>query len=271
MKQVIFLLFIAASIFSCKNKRVVYNDPIPEHDSLTITSKFVNEDRVINIWTPKNYDQSTDSFPVLYMPDGGIEEDFPHIANTLEKLITESKIPPYILVGIENTERRRDLSGPTEIEYDLKIVPNPGGSNKFRDFIKNELFTEINKRYRTKNKRAIIGESAAGIFVIETFLLDNQMFDYYIAMDPALWYNEQYLVKNFESLAKENYNHKKKLWFAGSDATDISTHTRTLNKKLENLNLGLIWKYSDEPKEHHHTIFRATKEKALIWTLNEAE
>jgi hypothetical protein len=269
MKKAIHFLIITALIVSCKKTGTVYNDPIPKHDSLTISSKFVNEDRVVNIWTPPNYNESTESFPVLYMPDGGINEDFPHIANTLAKLINENKIPPYILVGIENTDRRRDLSGPTEIEYDLKIVPNPGGSNNFRAFIKNELFNEINKRYRTEAKRAIIGESAAGIFVIETFLLDNNMFDYYIAIDPALWYNQQYLVKNFESLAKENYEQKKKLWFAGSDAVDISKHTRELNKKLENLNLGLFWKYSDEPEEQHHTIFRATKEKALIWALNE--
>lgn len=269
MNKSIFVLLITVFTISCKNNGTVYNDPIPQHDSLKIASKFVNEDRVINIWTPPNYKNSTDSFPVLYMPDGGVKEDFPHIANTLDKLVRKNKIPPYILVGIENTERRRDLSGPTEIEYDLKYIPNPGGSNNFRKFIKNELFNEINKRYRTIDKRAIIGESAAGIFVIETFLLDNDMFDYYIAMDPALWYNEQYLVKNFESLTKENYNQKKKLWFAGSDAVDISPHTRELNEKLENLSIGLVWKYSDEPDEQHNTIFRATKEKALIWTLND--
>lgn len=269
MARIFFYILMATIIVGCKNKAIIYNDPIPKYDSLRIDSKIVNETRIINIWTPPNYNNSNDSLPVLYMPDGGIKEDFPHVANTLAKLIKENKIPPYILVGIENTERRRDLSGPTEIEYDLKIVPNPGGSNNFRNFIKKELFNEIDKRYRTKDKRAIIGESAAGIFVIETFLLDNDMFDYYIAIDPALWYNEQYLVKNFEKLAKGNYKQKKKLWFAGSDAVDISSHTRELNKKLESLNLGLEWKYSDEPEEHHNTIFRATKEKALIWTLNE--
>lgn len=269
MKKAILFLCLSSLLLGCRSKRIVYNDPIPKHDSLKINSKYVNEERVVNIWTPSNYEESMDSFPVLYMPDGGVKEDFPHIANTLSKLIEENKIPPYILVGIENTERRRDLSGPTEIEFDLKIIPNPGGSNNFRSFIKNELFQEINKRYRTKNKRAIIGESAAGIFVIETLLLDNKMFDYYIAMDPALWFNEQYLVKNFDTLAKDDYNEEKKLWFAGSDAVDISTHTKALNKKLKSSDHNLIWKYSDEPEEQHNTIFRATKEKALIWTLND--
>jgi len=30
---------------------------------------------------------------------------------------------------------------------------------------------------------------------------------------------------------------------------------------------NLQWTYADEPKEQHHTIFRATKEKAIVWTL----
>lgn len=122
MKKVIFFLFTTFLIFGCKNSDIVPNEPIPAHDSLIISSKFVKEDRVINVWTPPNYNKSTESFPVLYMPDVGIEEDFPHIPNTLAKLIKENKIPPYILVGIENTERRRDLSKPTEIEYDLKYI-----------------------------------------------------------------------------------------------------------------------------------------------------
>ena len=90
-------------------------------------------------------------------------------------------------------------------------------------------------------------------------------------MDPALWYNEQYLVKNFESLSKENYHNTKKLWFAGSSAPDISPFTKELEKKLKNTDRKLNWKYSDEPEEKHNTVFRATKEKALIWTLNNNE
>lgn len=269
MKKLSALLCIPFLLISCINNKAVYVDPIPVYDSLTIRSNFTNEDRIINIWTPPGYHQSTDKFPVLYMPDGGIKEDFPHVANTLEKLILEKKIPPHILVGIENTERRRDLTGPSEIEYDLKYIPNPGGADNFRAFIKKELFIEINKRYRTQNKKAIIGESLAGLFVVETFLLEHDMFDYYIAIDPSLWYNENYLVKNFATLAKTNDTQKSKLWFAGSNAEDINKYTRELNAILENLDLNLSWYYSDEPKEKHNTIFRATKEKALIWTLND--
>lgn len=269
MTNNIFCFIIIILAYSCKNNTVVNNDPIPKHDSLKINSRFVNEERVINVWTPPNYDISNDSLTVLYMPDGGIKEDFPHIANTLDALIKQNKIFNVILVGIENTERRRDLTGPTKIEYDLKYIPNPGGADNFRQFIKNELFPIINKKYRTTGKKAILGESAAGLFVMETFILDPNMFDHYIAMDPALWFNEQYLVKNFETLTKENDYENKTLWYAGSSAADISPFTKQLEQKLKVSKGGLIWNYHDEPDEKHTTIFRATKEEALIWTFNE--
>lgn len=268
MKNNIIYILLIILTASCKNQAIVYNDPIPNHDSLKINSNFTNEERVINIWTPPNYDSSTDSLTVLYMPDGGIKEDFPHIANTLDMLIKQNKIPDMILVGIENTERRRDLAGPSNIEYDLKFIPNPGGAENFRNFISNELFPEINKRYRTTNKKAIIGESLAGLFVIETLILEPNMFDHFIAMDPSLWFNEHYLVKNYEKLTIENNYENTSLWYAGSSVNDISTFTNKLEQKLKDSKSGLIWKHEDEPKEKHNTIFRATKEKALIWTFS---
>ena len=168
------LIFILVTLTSCSNAFKI-NDPIPKHDSLTIVSKFVNETRRINIWTPPNYNQTTDSLPILYMPDGGIiDEDFPHIANTIAELMKTKKIPPIILVGIANTQRRRDLTGPTEVAKDKEIAPIVGGSEKFRAFIKEELFPEINKRYRTTNEKSIIGESLSGLFVVETFFFSTR-------------------------------------------------------------------------------------------------
>lgn len=106
MKKITFLLCVLMIMSSCKNKHVVANDPVPVYDSLMVASKIINEDRRINVWLPPMYKQTMDSFPVVYMPDGGITEDFPHIANTIAKLISEKQIPPFILVGIENTDRR---------------------------------------------------------------------------------------------------------------------------------------------------------------------
>ena len=104
------------------------------------------------------------------MPDGGVHEDFPHIANTLAELLAAKKIPPFILAGIENTQRRRDLTGSPKVAKDKEIAPVVGESEKFLLFIQDELIPEINKRYRTTSTKGITGESLAGLFVTETFL-----------------------------------------------------------------------------------------------------
>lgn len=265
------LFFLCVALMSCSNASQP-SDPIPEYETFKIQSKHVGEERIINVWTPPNYKKGTDSLPVMYMADGGIKEDFPHIANTLAKLIAENKIKPLLLVGIENTQRRRDLTGFTEVATDKEIAPVVGGSAKFRAFIKDELFPEIDKRYRTTSEKSIIGESASGLFVVETFFLTPEMFDNYIAFDPSLWWNNHYLVRTAkEHLAKFPAT-TKRIWFAGSNTEDISPFTKDLANILKAENKGnIVWKFSDEPKEKHATIFRATKEKALIWTLNKTD
>src|SRR5690606_2294629 len=143
----LYLFLIMAIIVGCGGQPN-YNDPIPAHDDFIIDSKLVNETRVINVWIPPTYADGNGAFPVLYMADGGIKEDFPHIANTLAKLIETKSIPPIILVGIENTERGRDLTGFSEVKADAKYCPLTDGAKNFRAFITDELFSEINKRYR---------------------------------------------------------------------------------------------------------------------------
>ena len=219
---------------------------------------------------PTNYETSTDSFPVLYMPDGGIKQDFPHIANTLAKLIEAKKIPPFILVGIENTERGRALTGFSNVKEDEEYkIPMTDGAKNFRAFITEELMAKINSTYKTTTKKGIIGESLAGLFLMETLFLQPEAFNFYIAIDPSLWWNNNYLFENSDAYFKNKPISKTKLWYAGSSVSDISKYTNGLAKKLDENNYNnLDWKYSNEPNEEQSTIFRATKEKALIWSLN---
>lgn len=272
MRYVTFLLVSFFILTGC-GTRNVFNDPIPDHKTIKLDSKYVNETRVINIWTPSKYTEDGTKFPVLYMPDGGIDEDFPHIANTLAKLIKENKIEPIILVGIKNTLRGRDLTGASTVkEHEKYEIPMDDGAKNFRAFITEELIPEINATYRTSSKKGIIGESLAGLFVMETFFLKPETFDFYIAIDPSLWWNNNALVDEAETYFETLPKRETKLWFTASDAVDIYRYTEELKLKLETIEpANLLWKYSPEPNEHHNTIFRATKENALIWSLGKSE
>ena len=270
MKKLYFLILSLLIFISCnstKSSDTAIIEDAPDHETLKINSKILGEERTINIWLPPQYKDSETKFPVLYMPDGGIKEDFPHVAKTIAELVEAKKIFPIILVGIENIERRKDLTGPTTVESDKKVAPVVGKSANFRKFIKSELMPEISSKYRTTNEKGIIGESLAGYFVMETLFLEPNTFDYYIAFDPSLWWNNHQLVENSHKYLR-NYTTPKKLWFAGSQATDIQPYTKELSTLLKiNSYRNLDWNYSPEPNEKHETIFKATKEKALLWTL----
>ena len=146
---------------------------VPPYVTFTVDSRTLGERRTINVYTPPKYQLSSNStFAVLYMPDGGVAEDFPHVVITVDSLIRLKRIAPMLVVGIENTERRRDLTGPTTVALDSAIAPRVGGSALFRDFIREELMPEIRRRYRTRSETAIVGESLAS--AMKVFRLEQE-------------------------------------------------------------------------------------------------
>ena len=243
-------------------------DPIPPHDAIELQSEVVAEKRRINVYTPPGYDTSEQSYAVLYMPDGGIGEDFPHIANTIHALIEEGAIAPVLVVGIENTERGRDLTPGSTTDPDRRFAPMTDGAADFRRFLRTELIPEIDGRYRTTEARAIVGESLAGLFVVDTFVREPELFERYIAMDPSLWWDDHALVRQAEERLPSTTGAARSLWFAGSDAEDINLHTTALAEVLQaHAPAELRWTYQPRPEEQHRTIFRATKVEAFRWAL----
>ena len=186
-------------------------------------SKAVAEVRRINVYVPAGYSASGETrLPVLYMPDGGINEDFLHIAGLLQVLVGNGTMRPFLLVGIENTERRRDMTGPTDNAQDKRIAPRVGGSAAFRAFLRDELMPEIGARYRTTSETAIVGESLAGLFVIETFLLTPDLFDTYIAFDPSLWWNDKKMLSAAGELLRVKPPTGKALFLASSGDSGLA-------------------------------------------------
>lgn len=251
--------------FSLQAVAVRQAAPLVIGETFTLDSKIMGEQRRINVYIPPGYSQTGDTrLPVLYMPDGGLAEDFIHVAGLVQVSVGNGTMRPFLLVGIENTQRRRDMTGPTENEEDKKIAPRVGGSEAFRKFIRQELMQEVKRRYRTTSETAIIGESLAGLFVMETFFLVPDMFDTYIAFDPSLWWNNQKLVKTAPETLRASAGLKKTLYFASSDEKGISEITQRLAKTLsKHAPPGLRWHYEKMPEEKHSTIYHPAALKAF--------
>jgi predicted alpha/beta superfamily hydrolase len=237
--------------------------PLVLGETFTIDSKILNETRRINVYTPRAYTQSSVArLPVLYMLDGGMNEDFLHVAGLVQVLADNGSMRPCLLVGIENTQRHRDMTGPTTSEEDRKRVRSLGGSKAFRQFIRDELMPSVSSRYRTTARAAIVGESLAGLFVVEAFLREPDLFDTYIAFDPSLWWNNSQLLDEAARVLNARPALKKVLYFASS-ADDVPSTQRFAAVLEKHAPAGVKWHYERMPEEKHSTIYHPAALRAF--------
>ena len=239
--------------------------PLVIGQTFTLPSVVLHETRRINVYMPPGYaDSANVRLPVLYMPDGGLGEDFLHVAGLVQVLNSNGTMRPFILVGIENTARRRDLTGPTTSAEDKKIAPQVGGSAAFRQFLRTELMPLVRQRYHTSAETAIMGESLAGLFVMETFLQEPDLFDTYVAFDPSLWWNNGQLVGQAEARLRAYKGAPKTLYVASSSDDIKIPESRRLEPALKAAApASLRWYYQAMPQETHATIYHPAALQAL--------
>lgn len=169
-----------------------------------ITSKALNENRTLWIYTPDITSQNPNSekrYPVLYLLDGSA-----HFYSTVGIIQQHSQangngtLPEMIIVAIENTNRVRDFIPSNDLDN-----PNP-----FIEFLSSELMPHIDKNYKTAPYKMLIGHSLGGLTVIDILTNFPEMFNAYIAIDPSMWYdNEKYLTNTVSKLPKKNMNGKR--------------------------------------------------------------
>jgi uncharacterized protein len=250
---VLWIALFLASAHAAAGEKV---DRVVIGESFTIDSKALHETRRINVYRPPSSTASDTRLPVLYLLDGGLAEDFLHIAGLVQVSVGNGTIRPILLVGIENTERRRDMTGTTDNAEDKKIAPRVGGSTAFRTFLREELMSEVKKRYRTTPEAALIGESLAGLFVVETLLLEPDLFDTYIAVDASLWWNHHKLVLDAGGLLRTRPKLEKTLYLAWSAEEMVPGVSQLFVDALaHNAPAGLRWRSVKMAGEKHATIF----------------
>ncbi|MBK8583510.1 MAG: alpha/beta hydrolase, partial [Flavobacteriales bacterium] len=89
-------------------------------DVLTFHSEVLDQERVLNVYLPDGYADSTLSYPVIYVLDGTANEDFPHIAGLAQFMNMYDLLPKSIVVGIANNGKSRyhDFTGATQSDSD---------------------------------------------------------------------------------------------------------------------------------------------------------
>lgn len=238
--------------------------PLVIGETFTIKSKALGETRRINVYRSQPWGLDPKApLPVLYMPDGGIGEDFLHVAGLVQVLTGNGSMRPFLLVGIENTERRRDMTGPSKDPQDQKIAPRIGGSAAYRTFLRDELMPQVRQRYPTTDERALIGESLAGLFVVETLLQEPTLFNAYIALDPSLWWNRGTMLAGAAKQLPAVMRAQPRVFLASSGQPELAASAAQLATLLEQASPSPLVKYLPLPEETHATIYHPAALQAL--------
>lgn len=216
--------------------------PISIGDVYSISSKILNQEREIQVYVPNNYKTSKQKYPVLYILDG--QWFFSSGVSIQRALRTPDAMPEMIVVGIKNSNPLR-----------RKLFSSESG--KFTKFLKDDVFSFIDSKFRTNKERIIFGWEAAAYYISETLLKEKNIFTGAIVTDGG--YASEELVKNFNS-DKDIY-----LYIANSkkDIFNISS-TEEFNKFLTKHNpKNLQWKYELFNDEVHETLGHLAMYKGL--------
>ncbi|WP_298782793.1 alpha/beta hydrolase-fold protein [uncultured Campylobacter sp.] len=103
--------------------------------------------------------------------------------------------------------RTRDLTPAASGEE----YANGGGAGEFYDFVKDELFPLVEKKYSTaKSDKIYFGHSFGGLFGIYALLRDDGIFDEFFIASPSLWWGESQLIRDALEEGKLRSNLKAK-------------------------------------------------------------
>jgi predicted alpha/beta superfamily hydrolase len=197
------LLALACLVSGAHVARAAPSAPTPITIGQTHLVDFAADDqRQVNVYLPDGYAAGDKRYPVLYVIDGGLSQDFLHIAGTSALNAIWGRSLPVIVVGIESRDRRAELIGSPGTAAQHKQYPTAGGSALFRAFLRDKVKPLVEANYRTSGDNGVIGESLAGLFIVETWLREPALFQRYAAIDASLWWDDAALAHSASSLLK---------------------------------------------------------------------
>ena len=216
--------------------------------------------RQINVYLPHGYATSGASYPVLYLIDGGLSQDFLHITGTSQLGAIWGRSQPVIVVGIETKDRRAELIGSPGTAEQRATYPTAGHAAAFRKFLRDKVKPHIAAHYRTNGTDGVIGESLAGLFIVETWLREPGLFGSYAAISPSIWWQDGALSKEAATLiGTKQAGHP--LYIAAEDqGAEYNANFDRLTAALENRG---DWCYALRSDTTHATIYHTVSPEAL--------
>ena len=240
----------------------------PQVQSFPLEAPQLQTTKKIWLYLPKDYAQSKQHYPVIYMPDGQNLFDATtsyvgewNIDETLDRLNAQ-----VIVVGIEHggEKRMEELTPFPHAKY------GGGKGDNYLEFLVQSLKPYIDSHYRTKSQAkntAIFGSSLAGLIAFYASIKYPNVFGKVGCFSPAFWINREPL----NQLLAETKEYKAKIYLLcgdqeGDDAMvkDMQATEYWINSQrcsCKKMNKSVIVKGG----QHNEKMWSEQFEKAYLW------
>jgi len=161
-----------------------------------LRSRILKNSRLLRVWTPPGYgDPPGTRYPVLYLNDGqnlfeastafgGVHWQ---VGETASRLIAEKKIPPLVIVGIDNTGKNRIREYLPWRSPDVKTLIVRG--KLYPNFLQREVMPLVEGRYALLSgveNTALGGSSLGGLITLYTQIVAPGVFGKLLVESPSL-------------------------------------------------------------------------------------
>jgi len=261
MQRILAVLLVAAGIAlapATRAQTAPVETPIVIGTSYALPSSIYGGTREINVWLPPGYAEGDQTYPVLFLLDGGTTwQDFHHISGLAQLGTVNGTTRDVIVVGVASVDRRNELALPTDDPALIAQYPTQGQSERFRRFLLEEVLPFVEGRFRTNGETALMGESLAGLFVVETLLKAPEMFDRYVAVSPSLWWDGGRLARQAGAHLRDHSNEARTLILTlGDEGPEMQAPMDVLVANLRDHAMpALDWSFTPRPQESHATIY----------------
>lgn len=257
-KQTLYTILIQAIMLCtvCQQAFSQTDDSIPatNQSQVSIFSRTLQENRVLWIYTPEGYNTSSESYPVLYLLDGDVH--FKYSVALAEYLTNRERMPKMIIVGIINTDRRRDFTPVHSLIFNDKIdssLITTGGGAKFLAFIKDELLPYMQKHYRVQPFRILAGASLGGLFTVYSKITAPALFQSNIVMSPAFYGGNNKVLSEVTPFLKKNQAIKGRIFLSIGDEKTEKVDSLILQLK-NHAGPDLKWDFKAYKEEDHFSM-----------------
>jgi predicted alpha/beta superfamily hydrolase len=220
----------------------------------------LNKTRKIWALLPHDYDNSSESYPVMYLQDAqNLFNESAEFGNwEIDKklaVMSEYKIGKIIVIAIEHAEEDRIL------EYNVgKTVLGKGQGKKYIRFVTETLKPFVDSNFRTKKEReftGIGGSSMGGLVSIFSGLKNPEVYGKLMIFSPSLWVVPELKI----TAKKENTSDVKIYLYAGGE------ESKNLLAEVKKFHQDLISKeFITDSSQINLSINRKGKHTETYWS-----